>query len=589
MTSMASKSLKMNFAKHFAFTSDGVVFLDGSANQKMGWGLNRLELATQKVTEIGSTSASRISGPYAALADTVVGVETGDDLRTVSIVALDQQTGEVRTRFGAKADRWVIAVAASADLQFVGVLSADRTVQKPSLEVFDASSGKSVLKVAEATAFAFSAETVVVIAGATLVHHPLGKGKPKTLPFKGSVAKGAMQRRGQLLLSGGTVIDETNGKVVLELNQHRVTWGAAEDTLVSSRLDGLVEIVNLKGKVIKQFFRPRKNDADSFAMSPSGWWLASTGSFLEMYDLSDGKKLATTAPAPRAAPVKRPAPTSTSSEDPKAAKLFEKYWQNPDDSNSLSVWADLLAEHGDVRAEFVQLSLLPDPTDAQIERRAAIEKKEAGRLVGPARPYLRNWLFGHTGLVESATCEADQLIAGFDAIVALHPRLSLVVTSLRKKTLPTIAQLIKLPLARIWYLRLEANGLTDKALAALAPGLQGVKHLSLDGNDVTGDGLTALAAHAAELEFLALGFSSAQREQRREVLAGWVDALTVKGAFPKLRALHFRGGYGGVALDAEQLRRLTAKPGMKLVKTSDGPAHGASVVGWKQGRLSQSG
>ena len=348
--------------------------------------------------------------------------------------------------------------------------------------------------------------------------------------------------------------------------------------------DGLVEVLDLKGKSLKKFFRPRKIDADHVAMSPGGWWLASTGSFLELYDLGDGKALAKAPPPPRAAAVKRAAPTSAAVSDPRAAKLLEAFWRKPDDLTPLGVWADLLAEHGDVRAEFIQLNLLRAPTDAQIERRAYLEKKEAGRLVGPARPSLRQWRFGRAGLVETAWCEADKLLTGFEAIAALHPRLTLVVTSLRKKTMATIAELIKLPLSRVWYWRLEANGLSDKAVIALAPGLRGVKHLSLDGNDVTGAGLSGMASHLADLEFLALGTSMAQRDERPEIVAGWVDALTAKGSFPSLKALHFRGGYSGVTLTADQRKRLEGKPGMKLVKSSDSPAHGESVETWKRGK-----
>jgi hypothetical protein len=63
-----------------------------------------------------------------------------------------------------------------------------------------------------------------------------------------------------------------------------------------------------------------------------------------------------------------------------------------------------------------------------------VQKKYGGKLVGPARAYLREWVFDEHGLVLSATCEADRFIAGFDLIAQLHPRIKVSVTSLRKKT-----------------------------------------------------------------------------------------------------------------------------------------------------------
>jgi uncharacterized protein (TIGR02996 family) len=278
--------------------------------------------------------------------------------------------------------------------------------------------------------------------------------------------------------------------------------------------------------------------------------------------------------------VKKPAPTSPAKDDPRAAKLLETFWKKPDDLQPLRVWADLLSEHGDVRAEFIQLSLLGKRTDAQYERRALLEKKEAGRLVGPARPFLRKWFFGATGLVARADCEADKLLAGFESIAALSPRLELVVTSLRKKTAVTISELVKLPLSRVWYWRLESNALSDKSVIALAPGLEGVKHLSLQFNDVTGTGLTGMAPHLTELEFLALGPSIAQSQDRPALVAGWVDALTARGAFPNLRALYLGGG---VTLEGGQRKRLEAKPGMKLVKLSEYPPNGKDIEAWKRG------
>ena len=262
----------------------------------------------------------------------------------------------------------------------------------------------------------------------------------------------------------------------------------------------------------------------------------------------------------------------------------EAFWKNPDDLDALRVFADVLSEKGDPRGEFSQLSLLTDPTEEQTKKRTTIEKKLGGQLVGPARPFLRIFRFGADGLVSWVTCEAPKLVQGFEHLRWLHPRLTLEVTSLRTKTMATIAEMVKLPLREIGCLRIEANGLSDKAAKALAPGLAGVKHLSLATNDITGEGLRGMAPHLKDLEFLALRPSVAQLPQRQQVLAGWIEALCEPDAFPNLRALHLAGGYIGVALEAAQRKRLEALPKMKLVLVSEYPAYDyAYVQKWKRG------
>ncbi|MGC4113239.1 MAG: aminotransferase class I/II-fold pyridoxal phosphate-dependent enzyme [Myxococcales bacterium] len=260
------------------------------------------------------------------------------------------------------------------------------------------------------------------------------------------------------------------------------------------------------------------------------------------------------------------------------------FWKNPDDLDALRVFADLLLEKGDPRGEYLQLSLLESPTDEQIEKSGALRKKLGGKLVGPAREFLRNYQFGQDGLPSWVTCEAPRFIEGFEQIRWIHPRLTVEITSLRKKTLATIAELVALPLREIGYLRVEANGLSDKAAVALAPGLAGVKNLSLEGNDLTGEGLRGMAPHLTDLEFLGLGTSMAQFSERPQVVAGWVEALCQPGAFPNLRALHLRGGYSGVRLEDAQRKRLEALPKMKLVVVNDYPAYDFKTVeGWKRG------
>ncbi len=247
--------------------------------------------------------------------------------------------------------------------------------------------------------------------------------------------------------------------------------------------------------------------------------------------------------------------------DPAEAAFRDAFWKNPDDLNPVKVWADTLVERGDVRGEFMQLCLLEHPTDEQDERRRLMRKKLGGQLVGPARPYVRTFDFDDHGLVNSVTAEAPRVVEGFDLIAALHPRLHLTVTSLRTKTMAVIAELVKHPLGQIHMLWLDANGLSDNACAALAPGLDGLKRLSLFHNDVTQKGLEAMAPHLADLEALALSCSMAQlnAKQGPEVVAGWVKALTAPGLFPSLKMLALGTGYGMPAPTPADRKRLEAK------------------------------
>lgn len=243
------------------------------------------------------------------------------------------------------------------------------------------------------------------------------------------------------------------------------------------------------------------------------------------------------------------------------ALASSQFWERPDDPSAVQVWADALVEEGDVRGEFLQLSTLSQPTPAQTARLETMHKQLGGKLVGPARPFLRSWRFGAFGLVESIVTEAKLFVPGFEAIAQLHPRLSATVTALRTK--PLIAEMAKLPLARIHYLLLEWTGLTDDTLRVLAPALEGVKNLSLAFNDLTAEGLAALAPLASSLESLALGTSLKQRDRGDPIVAGWVEVLTSLPGFAGLRSVTMYN-YQSRPPDA-QLERLRAMPKMKFV------------------------
>lgn len=261
-------------------------------------------------------------------------------------------------------------------------------------------------------------------------------------------------------------------------------------------------------------------------------------------------------------PKKAPAASAPPTYATRAPALAtSRFWKDPDDPNAVRVWADALSEEGDVRGEFIQLSALDAPSPEQEKRRATLFESLGGKLIGPARPFLRSWRFGRFGLVTFIVTEAKLFVPGFELIAQLHPRLTATVTALRAK--PLIADVAKLPLHRIHYLLLEWTGLTDAALTMLAPALKGVRNLSLAFNDVTAAGLAALAPYASSLESLALGTSLKQREHGDTIGAGWVETLTGNAAFAGLRSVTLYN-YHSQPSEA-QLDRLRAMPNMKHV------------------------
>jgi uncharacterized protein (TIGR02996 family) len=234
-----------------------------------------------------------------------------------------------------------------------------------------------------------------------------------------------------------------------------------------------------------------------------------------------------------------------------AEALWRQFWDNPDDTATLRVWADAMSERGDPRGELVQLSLVDKPTDETRQKRVALQKKYGGKLVGPAREFLREWRLGRDGLVGAARCEADKLVAGFAAIATVHPRLVLTITSLKKKAV--IDAFAKLSLAPIYYVDFTAiigshggTQLSDKTLAAIAPAFRGVRHLALSCRGFANEcftpaGLTALGEHTDALELLWIDYFQARDETRITLPRpdAYLEAMAKSKGFAKLKSLHF--------------------------------------------------
>lgn len=562
MAAPSGHTLKIPNVHSLAFEPSGNLLVNGSANRH-GWGLRRIEVATRKVVEL---TDGNFGGPFAMLEpNLVLAVEAGDP--NAQVVALDRSNGSVVRRFGKSAER-VIGIAVSADQKWVAVLAGSGSSSAWTLSLFDAASGKHTDDIEDVQAFAFSEDGASLswVGRSMLRKRAVKGGKVKELPFDTQwPGDGVLLRQGKYLLSPTRrlLIDDETAKTT-SLDGRHVVWANKPGTVLCAGLDGRIDTVDLKGKVLSTFYRPRKIDADSAASSDVGWYAASTGKLLELYDLGGGKANALPkAPSPKRTVSPRQKVVSNASGDVAVERVLEAYWKNPDDVAALKVYADRLSELDDPRGEFITLRLLEDPTDEQRARIDALLKL-GGKLVGPAREFLRTFSFGRTGLVDTAVTEAEKLVAGFELLATLSPRLTLNVTSLRKKTKATIAELAKLDLGRIYFLRLEDNALTDASVEALAPALKTARNLSLANNDFGPAGLRALGRSCTELEFLCLGFH------------GVSDVLTSEPGFRKLKAVMFyRCGTPAPAEVAALKKKL---PKLELVHVSEYPPYGADAI-----------
>ncbi len=257
-------------------------------------------------------------------------------------------------------------------------------------------------------------------------------------------------------------------------------------------------------------------------------------------------------------------------DDDATRRVRETYFRDPSNLDALRVWADALIEAQEPRGELIQLSLLPKRTPAQQKRLEQLQKLW-GKLVGPARPYLRRFDFDEHGLVRGAVTEAPQLVAGFELISQLNPRLWVGVTSLKKKA--SHEPFSKLPLRRFSFVSLVANKLDDAGLKRIAPAFEGLLRLDLTYNNITGAGLRAIADRLSALQYLALNQAwwvptpGQPAPDLSQIANGWVDALCDEPALRNLRVVCL----GAAQPDAAHLARLKAMKGLKVVFTASAP------------------
>ena len=201
-----------------------------------------------------------------------------------------------------------------------------------------------------------------------------------------------------------------------------------------------------------------------------------------------------------------------------ADELWDAYCAKPGDRELLRVYADALAEAGDPRGTFINLCLVDNPTAEQQAAKETMKAKQKKLLAGPGGEFLREFEFGPNGLVARARTEAAQLIAGGDAMKTINPRLVLTVTSI--KTLKDAHAFAPLKLDWLYFLDFGwitgthgGMNLSDKQLDAIAPALEGVRHLQLSARGTpekcfSPAGLAKCGERWKALRYLALDYYS---------------------------------------------------------------------------------
>ncbi|MBA2538328.1 MAG: hypothetical protein H0V17_01730 [Deltaproteobacteria bacterium] len=244
-----------------------------------------------------------------------------------------------------------------------------------------------------------------------------------------------------------------------------------------------------------------------------------------------------------------------------ASQLLEQIWQRPDDRQLLSVYADLLATTGETtRAEYMQLSLMPELSAAQEKRLGSLRKRHRGAWLGPARRFVWTWEESEEtpGFVDRVQCSMANLVKGFELVRALGPRLRVNVTEPTAKR--DVVALSKHPLGTLYGLELheaDAQWITDDLLVTLSASLRGLRSLTLYAGEARSSdrGWGALLPHLDGLEDLEVMMgenperwlemlldSSLVRSLRRLSVPGWIPK-TLRGRITKaLRAceLEFR-------------------------------------------------
>jgi uncharacterized protein (TIGR02996 family) len=288
----------------------------------------------------------------------------------------------------------------------------------------------------------------------------------------------------------------------------------------------------------------------------------------------------------KASPKKRAArkPPEPLELTPAAAAMGEALrravWSDPQDRDALRVYADWLMEQGSTRGEYIQLRCLDSPTHEQERAAERLLKKDRGKWLGEARPFVLSWWDSKNppGFVSHVFCQPAKLVDGFEHIVKLGPRLVVNVISMRPHRRETEAALARLPLGELWGLAFSANDVDEDTLVTLAPAMKGLRWLDLHANDVTARGLAALGANVGTLEYLGLapipdytrayfGLAPVPAEALASAVDDWARAIFESPGLQSLVHLHFVD----VRPSEEWCRRLGRLPHLKKLHTERSP------------------
>lgn len=468
-------------------------------------------------------------------------------------------------------------VATSDDGRLVAVSFGYRGA-RCGIEIFDAG-GAHVQTVAleePAGGVIFSADgkTLLYFAGQRLHRLPVGakaaNSSPCAVACFGDTPR-VRRREGLLFVQWAGyghrhpafVVDEAQGRIVLEVPEAEVaSFGPTPGTVVVSTGDQ-VQVLDLKGKALGAFKRDRKTRFEAAGFNDHGFWFGATagGSFLEVYDFSQLSEVGASNPpaGKKRAPARPPVvlkPKGAAAEH--GAKLREAIWQNPTDRDALRVYADWLIEQGGAtQGEYMQLRLLEAPTEEQQAKARKLRDKHRGAWLGAARPFVRSWSDSDEvpGFVDRVWCEAPKLVEGFEQVLTLGPRMTITVTSMRTNRRDTEKRLAALPLGRAHELDLSANDLGDAALGTLAPAMKGLTRLRLHQNVFTAKGLETLGTHIDTLKFLSLQ----PKVGSREVADSFVRAVLSTPGFRSLEVLELPRLYSDPGPSAALLEELKAK------------------------------
>ncbi len=296
--------------------------------------------------------------------------------------------------------------------------------------------------------------------------------------------------------------------------------------------------------------------------------------------------------AKKRAPRRPPEPrTSTSPSTPGAAATGEALrlavWNDPEDRDALRVYADWLTEQGSTRGEYIQLRCLESPTPEQERAAQRLLKRDRGKWLGEARPFVLTWWDSRNppGFVSHVFCQPGKLVDGFEHLRRLGPRLIVHVISMRPRRRENEAALARLPLGQLWGLSFSENDVDDETLVTLAPAMKGLRWLDVDYNDVTAAGLLALGASVDTLEYLGLapipdytreflGLAPVSEEARARAVDEWASAILGSAGLRSLVYLHFVDRRPS----EEWCRKLARLPHLKKLLSERAPAEIAPQI-----------